>query len=94
MSLSLKINLNSSTKDELIKAYYKAGYASSRLKAIGGSMDAVAALIIKAEMLQVRIGENSDQRCKKMLDINYNHCIWNLRRWPAMSTAVHLFASY
>ena len=52
-------DINSKSTD-LMKASYKAGHASGRLEAIEESMDAIAALIVKAEALQVRLGDNSN----------------------------------
>lgn len=43
---------------DLVKASYNAGVASGRLEAIEESMDAVAALIVKAEDLIAGLGEN------------------------------------
>lgn len=46
--------------DELVKASYNAGFASGRIAAIEESMDAVAALIFKAERLLEGLGDSVD----------------------------------
>lgn len=50
----------SKASDALVKASYNAGVASGRLAAIEESMDAVAALIFKAESLLAGLGDNVD----------------------------------
>ena len=45
--------------DKLWQASYNAGRASGRIEAIEESMDAVAALVFKAEALQASLGENA-----------------------------------
>ncbi|MFT3929260.1 MAG: hypothetical protein QM709_03080 [Spongiibacteraceae bacterium] len=50
----------SQPSDQLVKASYNAGYASGRLEATEESMDAVAALIFKAETLQARRASGDD----------------------------------
>jgi hypothetical protein len=45
--------------DKLLQASYNAGRASGRIEAIEESMDAVAALVFKAEALQASLGENA-----------------------------------
>lgn len=48
--------------DKLVKASYNAGLANGRVKAIEESMDAVAALIFKAEGLLASLGSDAAQR--------------------------------
>lgn len=55
-----KENPSSKPSDQLVKASYNAGHASGRLEATEESMDAVAALIFKAEALQTKLGDSSN----------------------------------
>lgn len=55
-----KTNSNLAARDELVQASYKAGHASGRLEAIEESMDAIVALIIKAEALQESVSEKAN----------------------------------
>jgi hypothetical protein len=54
--------------DELVKASYNAGVASGRLAAIEESMDAVAALIVRAESLIAGIEGKADQAVRLNAD--------------------------
>lgn len=54
--------------DELVKASYNAGVASGRLAAIEESMDAVAALIVRAESLIAGIEGKADQAVRQNAD--------------------------
>jgi hypothetical protein len=54
--------------DELLKASYNAGVASGRIAAIEESMDAIAALIVKAESLIAGIGDEAQRE-------NANHTL-------------------
>jgi hypothetical protein len=54
--------------DELVKASYNAGVASGRLEAIEESMDAVAALIVRAESLIAGIKDKADDAVRQNAD--------------------------
>lgn len=54
--------------DKLVKASYNAGVASGRLAAIEESMDAVAALIIRAESLIAGIKDKADDAVRQNAD--------------------------
>jgi hypothetical protein len=54
--------------DELVKASYNAGVASGRLAAIEESMDAVAALIVRAESLIAGIKDKADDAVRQNAD--------------------------
>ena len=56
--MSNKPKSNQKPTDQLLQASYNAGLATGRLEAIEESMDAVAALIFKAETLMASLGEN------------------------------------
>jgi len=58
--MSKKPNPDSKPTDQLVKASYNAGHASGRLEAIEESVDAIAALIIKAETLLKNLGETAN----------------------------------
>lgn len=60
MSKKSKTNSGVQPSDQLVKASYNAGHASGRLEATEESMDAVAALIVKAETLQANLGDNAN----------------------------------
>jgi hypothetical protein len=59
MSQKSKDTRTAPPSDQLVKASYNAGYASGRLEATEDSMDAVAALIVKAETLQTNLSEQA-----------------------------------
>lgn len=59
MSKKAKDNSIPKPSDKLLQASYKAGLASGRLEAIEESIDAIAALIIKAEALQGGFNDNT-----------------------------------
>lgn len=54
--------------DALVKASYNAGIASGRIAAIEESMDAVAALIFKAESLLAGLGDSADAAVRANAD--------------------------
>jgi hypothetical protein len=69
-AMSKKIQAGAPVKpsDELVKASYNAGVASGRLAAIEESMDAVAALIVRAESLIAGIRDKADDAVRQNAD--------------------------
>lgn len=53
---------------EMLMASYKAGFAEGRLEAIEESIDAVAALIFKAEAMIAGLGENTERTLRDNAD--------------------------
>ncbi len=53
---------------EMLMASYKAGFAEGRLEAIEESIDAVAALIFKAEAMIAGLGENPERTLRDNAD--------------------------
>lgn len=71
MSKKSKENSPITPSSELLKASYNAGFASGRLEAIEESMDAVAALIFKAEGIIAGLGDTPDSA----MQANANHTL-------------------
>lgn len=61
MSKKSKDNLSAERGGDVVIASYKAGFAEGRLEAIEESMDAVAALIFKAEDMIAGLAENPER---------------------------------
>ena len=84
-------NPGSKPTDQLVKASYNAGHASGRLEAIEESVDAIAALIIKAEALQASLGESASTSLQE----NARHTLQALHlAFAAVSGSVNGSASF
>jgi hypothetical protein len=91
VSKQLKDALKAKPSSDLVKASYDAGHAEGRLEAIQESVDAVAALITKAEAMIANLSANADSAIR----INADHTLRALHiAFAAVSGSVNGSATF